>query len=100
MTTHELFTLMYFALDAKYEETKDDALGAYVGSLNPFLWEDGGSADPAYFIEFSQYMNDKKIGEDYAYEHIKIYLSTNNYDKYFTVSKEDWIKAAKEYLGY
>ena len=62
MTDFELFSLIYFALDAQYDEqkTKDEELGQFLSEINPFLWKEESSADPAYFVEFQQFMKINK----------------------------------------
>ena len=106
MTDFELFSLIYFALDAQYDEqkTKDEELGQFLSEINPFLWKEESSADPAYFVEFQQFMKDKQIGDDYGYALALEYLMTEKFDevipKYFSqISQEEWIESAKSYLA-
>lgn len=63
MTDFELFSLIYFALDAQYDEqkTKDEELGQFLSEINPFLWKEEASSVLAYFVEFHQFIKDKKI---------------------------------------
>lgn len=52
--------MIYFALDAQYDEqkTKDEELGQFLSEINPFLWKEESSADPAYFVEFQKFMKE------------------------------------------
>jgi hypothetical protein len=43
------YLAMFFMLDEYWDETKHDSLAAMLGSLNPFLFKDSISADPAAF---------------------------------------------------
>lgn len=45
-------------LDKCYTETKSDALGTLLGSMNPELFCDSDSADPATFEDFCDCLND------------------------------------------
>jgi len=45
---------MFYALDAIYDENPNDELGNYLSGLNPFLFDDEGSADPAEYEEFKE----------------------------------------------
>ena len=106
MIDFELFSLLYFALDAQYDEqkTKDEELGQFLSEINPFLWKEESSADPAYFVEFQQFMKDKQIGDDYGYALALEYLMTEKFyegiPQYFSkISKEEWIESAKSYLA-
>ena len=51
MSNFELFTMLFFELDYVFEKqaVKDDALAQYLSEINPFIWEDCSSADPAHF---------------------------------------------------
>ena len=102
MTDFALFSLIYFALDAQYDEqkTKDEELGQFLSEINTFLWKEESSADPAYFVEFQQFMKDKQIGADYGYALVFEYLMTEKFyegiPQYFSkISKEEWIESAK-----
>lgn len=105
MTNFELFTLMYFVLDAEYEKDgkTDERLMHYVSELNPFLWDAEDSADPAYFYDFNKFMQNKTIGDDCGYSLIVEFIKTNDeyyfgMEKYFLkTSVEAFKEAAKRY---
>ena len=105
MNNFELFTMMYFTLDAQYKNyEQDEDFANFLSSLDPFLWEDCSSGDPAYFSEFEEFMKGKSIGEDYGYSLALEFLQTNEYskgmDKYFLMTPiEKYIGGAKEYLS-
>ena len=56
MNKFELFTMIYFWLDNYYKGTTDDRILNQLSEMNPFLWKDIGSADPAVYIEFCMFL--------------------------------------------
>ena len=54
MNIYKSFVYMFYALDAIYDENPNDELGNYLSGLNPFLFDDEGSADPAEYEEFKE----------------------------------------------
>jgi hypothetical protein len=105
MNNFELFTMMFFTLDLQFKNNKsDENLANYLSSLNPFLWEECTSADPAYYTEFQEFMSDKKIGDDYGYSLVLSFLHSNKYskgmEKYFLMTpKEKYIEGTIRYLS-
>ena len=115
MNNFELFTMMYFVFDAIYDELPEekknipedkwqDDLGMYLSEICPFTWKSCDSADPAYFIEFSEFMRGKQIGDDYGYSLVCEYLEKENYyhnvlETFRTYKREDWIDACKRYIS-
>ena len=59
MNVYAIFKLMYFALDSKWEKDKDEDLGQYLSEMNPFLWNDEGSADPEMYSKFKSKFQEK-----------------------------------------
>ena len=51
----------------------------FVSELNPFLWADESSADPAYYEEFKSFMKDKTIDSDMGYSLALEFLSNDIY---------------------
>ena len=54
MNKFELFCMVFYVLDADWDETKDIIVGEYLSGANPFLFADIGSADPTIFIHFCE----------------------------------------------
>ena len=52
MNKFELFTMVFYALDAQWHKNKRSDLGNFLSSMNPFWWGDIGSADPAIYVDF------------------------------------------------
>ena len=107
MTNFELFTMMYYVLEAENEKIgrTDEHLLDYVSDLNPFLWASEDSADPAYFSEFTEFMKNKTIGEDFGYSLIIEFIKTNDeyyfgMEKYFLhTSIDEFKEATSRYLS-
>lgn len=56
---YQAFIALYFAIDHLYEKEPCDTTALCASELDPFLWDDIGSADPAHFVEFCEYYNVK-----------------------------------------
>lgn len=90
---------MFYALDAIYDESPNEELGNYLSGLNPFLFNDEGSADPAEYQAFKEaYVNHFGGTEpttSETYEFCKYYLSKNAPEKaieaFNQFEKDDWI---------
>ncbi len=106
MDKFELFCMMYFTLESYYTDLEqNENLGDLLSGLNPFLWEDRGSADPAYFSDFSKLVSQNDIPIDGSYALARKYLETLDWHKeealtaYDSLGEEEWIRATKEYLS-
>ena len=62
MTQKQAYISAYFFLESYWAETKSEDLVHLLSSMNPFLWADGGSADPAIYEEWLKCS--KKIAVD------------------------------------
>ena len=99
MNIYKSFVYMFYALDAIYDEKPNDELGNYLSGLNPFWFDDEGSADPAEYEEFKEayeeQFGDKDPTASEIYEFCREYLSKNAPEKaveaFDKVEKVDWI---------
>lgn len=105
MTIFQLFCLMYKAFDT-VENHADFSFEDFLSDMDPYIWNDEGSADPAEYEEFFAFMKDKTIGDDFGYSLVTAYISCiercyvdRPLTDYFAVSKQKWIDMAKEYLS-
>ncbi len=106
MNTFELFCLMYNAFSTE-ENHKDFNFEDFLSDMDPFVWEDCGSADPAEFSEFSKFMQGKEIDmKDYGFSLINQYINQierpwvdNPIPSYFKINQQEWIEKAKKYLS-
>ena len=90
------YIAMYRALDCRQEETKNEELREYLGDINPYVFVDRKSADPAYYSEYEKWLenNESYCKNNNSYEIIKKYLKDNTdfYDLFIDISNEEWDK--------
>lgn len=104
MNNFEFFSLIFFMLDACWDDNKDDNLGHFLSEMNPYLWDDIGSADPAVYEEFKNFMKNKTLGNDNGFSLAKDYLKTvtfyPNLDKYLDeYDQEGWNDAVQQLMS-
>ncbi len=103
MNEFELYTMMFFWIDNYYADSTDDRINNLIGEMNPFLWQDIGSADPAYYDEFCRYMKGKTITLDNSFELAKNFAKTIDYvdvTEAFEESDYDkWKNGCKRYIA-
>ncbi len=103
MLMYDVFVLMFDALDSMYDEEPNEILGNYLSGLNPFLFDDEGSADPAEYEEFKvaflKQFQEIEATPEATYDFCKNYLTLNApkevnvaFDK---IDKDDWIYSAE-----
>lgn len=46
------FLALFHFIENEYFKTKNDSLGVMASSMNPHIFADGNSADPAYYSDF------------------------------------------------
>ena len=104
MNKFELFTLIYFVLDAYYEDEvkTNDNLSIILGDMNPFVWADCGSADPAMYNAYCRFLGDREITLENSLELAKEYIKTIDFvdvtEAFKDMTDGEWIPACKEYL--
>ena len=103
MLVYDIFVLMFDALDAMYDEEPNEILGNYLSGLNPFWFDDEGSADPAEYEEFKDAFlskfHQKDPSPEEAYDFCRDYLSSKApkevNDAFHKIVKDDWIYSAE-----
>ena len=102
MNKFELFTMIFYALDLYYDENPSEELGQFLSEMSPFTFKQIGSADPAVFIEFCQFIGDDKITIDNSYEKAKEYVaSITEIDiatPFQATDEEKWKRGCEQYL--
>ncbi len=101
MNIYKTFIYMFYALDAVYDEEPNDNLGNYLSGLNPFLFNDEGSANPAEYEEFKtaymKFFNSTKQNTENIYEFCKSYLNKSApkeaIEAFEKVKKQEWIES-------
>lgn len=102
MTKFELFCMLYYVIDAYYDQNKNEVLRQFLSDANPFLFEDSGSADPAVFEEFSTCVKEPITTEN-SYTIALNYL--NNLNKmellkaFTSIDETDWLDGLESYLS-
>lgn len=102
MTCFELFCMIYYVLDAFYDQNKNDIVGQFLSDANPFLFEDSGSADPAVFEEFCSFVNEPiEPGESYSVANMYIEQLCNQdiANAFKSISKSEWDDGLNSYLS-
>ncbi len=94
--------MIYYVLDAVWDETKESQLGDYLSGANPFAFEDIGSADPAVFNRFCDIISEPITVEN-CYDKAKGYISYLNStilsNAFFSMDEEEWTEGVKDYLS-
>ena len=49
----ELFSMIYYALNHYWKENKSEGLTSFLSDMNPFLFDDIGSANLAVYAKYS-----------------------------------------------
>ncbi|MCI5538938.1 MAG: hypothetical protein MR390_09530 [Oscillospiraceae bacterium] len=101
MNKFELFCMIYYVLDAEWDETKNKEIGNYLSGANPFLFSDIGSADPAVYDDFCKKISDPLTIEN-SYEKALVYIKSLNNSTitsaFLSVNQSEWQKCLNEYL--
>lgn len=61
MNTFELYCMVFYMLDATWDESHNKELANYFSSANPFLFADIGSANPAVYKHFCDIIPEDKM---------------------------------------
>ena len=104
MNEFELFTMIYFALDAYYEQDiEDSSINTVLNDMNPFVWSDESSADPAMYRAFLHYLNGREIQLENSLSIAMDYLKTIKYADVTAalqdMGEDTWIEYCKKYLS-
>ncbi len=103
MNEFELFTIMYFWIDDYYAESSDDKINNLIGEMNPFLWQENCSADPALFDDFCHYMEGKTATIDNSLELAKNYVEAIDYvdvtEAFENPDYEKWKDGCRRYIA-
>ena len=98
----DLFCMIFYALDASWNDSKDESIGEYLSGANPFLFDDIGSADNSTYLEFCDKV-DAEITIENSYQIASKYLETLENVKlcnaFKETSEEEWKEGFTEYLS-
>lgn len=102
MNRFELFTMVFHTLNHSWELNRTESVGNFLSEMNPFLWDDIGSADPAIYDEFSKFIKTDSISIDDSYTIASKYiesLKNEEITKAFScIAEKEWKAAVRKYL--
>ena len=104
MSEFELFTIIYFVLDTYYEnDIQDPFISTVLSDMNPFVWAGIGSADPAMYSEYLDFLNGRAITLENSLDIAKDYVKTIDFADvtaaFVEMSENDWMNYCKKYLS-
>lgn len=108
MNKFELYCLIFYTMQVKWEDTKNEDLGLWLSSMSPFTFKDIGSAIPDVYQNYCKYIGNKRITIDNSYEIAKEYVYSLNDDYYNLeevrkafdwIAKDRWVKGCNDYLS-
>lgn len=102
MNKFELYCMVFYVLDAEWDENHDEKLGDFLSAANPFLFTDIGSADPAVYDDFCKKVsgqitvdNSFAIANSYIASLDKVELSR----AFASIDKDEWVECVRDYLS-
>ena len=103
MNKFDLYSMIFFALDADWDDTHDEELGRYLSDANPFLFAGKVSAVRSVYNDFSAFVGDRAIEKENSFEIAKEYVRHINIDavteSFALLEEEQWNEALEEYLA-
>ena len=103
MNSFELFTMIFFTLDAYWDEHKGEELGQFLSSMNPFLFDDIGSAVSDIYNDFCGWIDGKEITIDSSYMIAQEYIDMLDKDylkeAFAWIDTERWRESCQNYLS-
>ena len=102
MNKFELFTMIFYALDLYYDHNPSEELGRFLSEMSPFTFKQVGSADPAVFKNFCDFIGNEEITIENSYEKAQRYIANiNDLDletAFMNTDEEKWVKGCEKYL--
>lgn len=81
LTKEQAFRVAFHYLDKIYDENSDEALGDVLSEMNPYLFSDSYSADPAVWSDWatciSQITKNILVSPDEAYQAMILFVQFN-----------------------
>ncbi len=102
MSVYDFFVMMFYSLDHAFQKSPNEELRLYLSDLDPFIWADECSADPAEYedlkSDFQKHGTTDAYGYVFVKDHIDRKCSGTIKAAFSTISKSAWKRAMKEYL--
>lgn len=103
MNKFELFTIIYYWLDNFYKDSADEMVINQISDMNPFVWEELTSADPAVYEEYNSFIKDKNITIENSLLIASEYAATIEYadvtEAFRNADNSKWEKGVRNYLS-
>ena len=102
MNRFELYCMVFYVLDAEWDENKNPQLGEFLSGANPFLFDDIGSADPTIYEKFCEIV-DGNITVENSYGIASKYISELGNEvvssAFSTIDENEWVECVKDFLS-
>ena len=102
MNPFELYCMIFFVLDAEWDDTKDDQLGQFLSEASPFTFAENESADPAVYADFKRIITEPITLEN-SFKLAKRYIDSLDdmtvFEAFSWIDESEWKKCASEYLS-
>ena len=102
MNKFELYCMVFYVLDAEWDENKNAQLGDFLSNANPFLFDDIGSADPTVYERFCEIVDDSITLEN-SYSIASKYIAELGNEvissAFSKIDEIEWIECVKDYLS-
>lgn len=98
----ELFSMIYYALNHYWKENKSEELTSFLSDMNPFLFDDIGSAVPSVYTKYSLLVNeDISIDNSFsiACKYVKSLGLQAVTDAFACVGEDDWKARCVKYMS-
>lgn len=94
--------MVFYVLDAEWDENKNTQLGEFLSGANPFLFDDIGSADPAIYEKFCEIVDDSITVEN-SYNIASKYIAELGNDvvssAFSTINENEWVECVRDFLS-
>lgn len=95
--------MVFYAIEAEWEDTHDERLCVFLSDADPFLFEECSSADPSVFKEFCDIITEEEIAVEDSYASALRYLGTIKTECLEEAFKRtdavEWAACVEEYLS-
>ena len=103
MNPFELYTMIFYVLDADWDESHDENLGQFLSGMSPFTFSGIGSAVRSEYLGYLDWLNNRSITLENSFALAKEYIMSINdctVSKAFNwIEEEEWLRATIEYLA-
>jgi len=102
MKKYELFVMVFYALDHEWDQIRGQELGDFLSDMDPFLFDDEGSADPAVYSHFCRVI-DEPVTKENSFALARKYIDSVGKsfvrDAFLKISMSLWDECLDAYLS-